>query len=234
MCSALCLRPGAQCWQGRQAREASSRMGAGQEKPPGLRRWQEGCPGSCPRSLASELPGTGLAWCQQLWLRPFAESQGHKTEPSFQSDTKWSLHRAPQRSGPTQARVLVQQKGLEKHEVQPPSRASMLGWERMKHNATRVWQHPPPGRPWAEGLHRPRHPACTRTPADRGSAYRSETNLRTPFARLTFYRPRMQSIWDTRLRCWWGRGMAWPPWKQRGSTPHRDTHTNHMAQQAHS
>lgn len=139
--SALCLWPGAQCWQGRQAWEASSRVGASQEKPPGLRRWQEGGPGSCPWSLASELPGTGLAWRQQLWLRPFAESQGHKTEPSFQSDTKWSLHRAspPSPSIWTHtAHVLMQERGLEKHEVQPPSRARMLGLDRMKQNATRV------------------------------------------------------------------------------------------------
>lgn len=54
VCSTLCLQPGARCWQGTQAGKASSRGGSSQEKPPGLRQWQKGCPTACS-------PGPGLS-----------------------------------------------------------------------------------------------------------------------------------------------------------------------------
>ena len=106
----------AQCWQGR---KAGSRGGSRPRKTPPASAVAGGLAGQpAHRSPATELPGTGLAWCQQLLLSPFAESQGDKTEPSFKKDTKWSLHRALPQSGPTQTGVLTQERGLEKHNIQ--------------------------------------------------------------------------------------------------------------------
>lgn len=125
----------------RQAGEASSTGGSRPRKTPRPHAVAGGLPGQpAHRSLAPELPGTGLAWRQQLLLCPFAKSQGDKTEPSFKRDTQWSLHRALQQSGPAQTGVLTQEGGLEKQKVQYPSLARMLGLERMKSNATGVQQ----------------------------------------------------------------------------------------------
>lgn len=139
MCSALYLRPGAPCWQGKQARKASCRSGNRPRKTPRPQAVAGRLPGwTAHQSLASELPGTSLAWCQQLLLGPFAESHGDKTEPSFRRDTKWSLHRALLQSGPTQTSVLMQERGLKKHKVQYPSRSRIWGLDRIINNATGI------------------------------------------------------------------------------------------------
>ena len=99
---------------------------AGQEKPPGLRWWQEGCSDALP-TRAWPLSSGGPAWpsASSCCLVP-AENQGDKTEPGFKRDTKWSLHRALQQSGPIQTDALTQGGGLEKRNVQYPSCARML------------------------------------------------------------------------------------------------------------
>lgn len=101
---------------------------------------------ACSPKPGLRAPGDRLACCRQLLLGPSAESQGDKTEAGFKRDTKWSLQRALQQSGPVQTDVLVQGRGLEKHIAQYPSCARMLGLDRVIGNAGCIRQPPhPPG-----------------------------------------------------------------------------------------
>lgn len=128
VCSVLCLWPAAPSWQGNQARNGQQWGGSKPRKTPRSLAVAGGPPEwPAHRSLASELPGTGLAWSHQLLCGLFAGSSGDKTQPGFKRDTKWFLHRALQPSGPIQTPVLTQGRGLKKHNAQYPSCARMLG-----------------------------------------------------------------------------------------------------------
>ena len=116
------------------------------------------------RSLASELPGISLAWCQHLLLAHFAESQGNKTELSSKRDTKWSLHRVLQQVGPIQTDVLTQGRGLEKPNVQYPSCARTSDSDRIINNAARTQQARYLPGTVLSALHGPHWLTCTRIP----------------------------------------------------------------------
>lgn len=146
MCIAPCAcNPGLSAGRASRQRMASSRGRIGPRKTPRPPAVAGGLPGwPAHQSLASELPGTQLAGCQQLWPGPFAESQGDKTEPGFKRDTKWSLQRALQQFGPRQTDALMEGRDLEKHNVQRPLHAQMLGLDRITNNAALIQQQPPP------------------------------------------------------------------------------------------
>ena len=95
MYSALCLQPGAQFWQGKKTRNGQQQGKEWAKKNPRSPAVAGGLPGwPAHQSLASELPGTQLAGCQQLWPGPFAESQGDKTDLVLR-ETQSGLFRKP-------------------------------------------------------------------------------------------------------------------------------------------
>lgn len=145
MCIAPCACNPGSVLAGQEDKEwPAAGEGVGQEKPQvssgGRRAARMACPPElglrAPRDPAGRVPAAA-AW--SLCREPERQNR-----PGFKRDTKWSLQKALQQFGPRQTDDLTQGRGLEKHNVQRPLHARMLGLDRIINNATLIQQQPPP------------------------------------------------------------------------------------------